>query len=283
MEAPRANNPSADGDKQQHISELRSLLIELRERIKDPLEDEWEKEFQRFGGRLRKLSALATNLQVSEIGVVDVSETRVTQDGKEYLTIAFWYRDPIIDHGQQLAIRSFILQERMVNGELFEVRYPFGDWPETRTKAIRHIGTWIRWTETELQRLAELDSKKSAEEAEHKGSTDSKIPQLPRAGEHEASVDTEAFSKLKPCYQKAFLAAIHAETWLEPDAPYPEIWDWLNENGTDQIPNLGHYDLPSKATFRDYISVAYIAMGRRKKGGRLNTTSRSIVKRVDLP
>jgi len=107
--------------------------------------------------------------------------------------------------------------------------------------------------------------------------------------DHETGAEIEwqlRLEELAPCYQKAFLVGWFAERMLPQDATYSDIWEYLRDNGTADIP--GHswvaiYQLPDKKTFEDYYSKASSHMGKRRKGRRQGTTSRSIVKRADLP
>jgi hypothetical protein len=96
----------------------------------------------------------------------------------------------------------------------------------------------------------------------------------------------EGLQSLKPCLRKAFVVGWFAERMLPQDATYSDIWEYLRDNGTADIPGqpwVAIYQLPDKKTFEDYYSKASSHMGMRRKGRRQGTTSRSIVKRAELP
>ncbi len=85
----------------------------------------------------------------------------------------------------------------------------------------------------------------------------------------------QELSKLKPCYQKAYLAFFKTEKLLGKELTCKQAWSYLREHGTDF-----EYELPSEENFSTYVVKARSALGELKnqpRGGRADG-SRSIVR-----
>jgi hypothetical protein len=110
---------------------------------------------------------------------------------------------------------------------------------------------------------------------------DSLIPasELPQAVDDQQSV---AAGGLEPRFRNAYYAAKHAEIIAGKPLKYGEAWELLRDEGTDDIPGLGDYELPVKGTFEDYCAKAAKLVGEPRKERRQNRTSRSVVRRSDL-
>jgi hypothetical protein len=140
------------------IVQLRGLLIELRERIQHTTRNDWEREFEPFQARIRELTPLTTTIQPDGFGLFDiVEEERVEPDGRQVRIVFFRVYDAFFEQLQTTVIRSFTLSKSVFAGfgtpeavRVWRENPPLG---KPKNDAVCHLGNWIRWTDSELQRM----------------------------------------------------------------------------------------------------------------------------------
>ena len=138
------------------IVQLRGLLIELRERIQHTTRNDWEREFEPFQVRIRELTPLTTTIQPEGFGLVDVYEKQHGEpDSPRNRLVRFWGYDPIFDRSQSTLIRSFTQSKTTFGGRCAAVDCWREDPPlsDPRPVVIGCLQDWIRWTDSELQRI----------------------------------------------------------------------------------------------------------------------------------